>query len=310
VSVDKDKSNPAPGKSNITVLAGKGGVGKTTCAAATALHHAGLGEPTLAISTDATPSLSHIFEVTDREKPAEVKQALYISELGVEEVREMWNAKFGREVYEVFSSFVSIDYEDFTEFMTSLLPGLGDEFMVDYIRELSQKDTYEAIIWDTAPLGQTLALIQTPPMLARHLKLAPRIYSKLKLGKRSREPILDIISRWEKLSLENIRFLQDRVEFIMVTIPEALAVAQLEHVFRELDKYGLKVKQLVINNVIRARDSEFLVLKARQQERYLEAIYGRYSGLPIVEIPMFPYEVKGLSRLEEVSGILFEDGRG
>jgi len=308
--VDKDKSNPAPGKSNITVLAGKGGVGKTTCAAATALHHAGLGEPTLAISTDATPSLSHIFEVTDREKPAEVKQALYISELGVEEVREMWNAKFGREVYEVFSSFVSIDYEDFTEFMTSLLPGLGDEFMVDYIRELSQKDTYEAIIWDTAPLGQTLALIQTPPMLARHLKLAPRIYSKLKLGKRSREPILDIISRWEKLSLENIRFLQDRVEFIMVTIPEALAVAQLEHVFRELDKYGLKVKQLVINNVIRAKDSEFLVLKARQQKRYLEAIYDRYSGMPIVEIPMFPYEVKGLSRLEEVSGILFEDGRG
>jgi len=308
--VDKDKSNPAPGKSNITVLAGKGGVGKTTCAAATALHHAGLGEPTLAISTDATPSLSHIFEITDREKPVEVKQALYISELGVEEVREMWNAKFGREVYEVFSSFVSIDYEEFTEFMTSLLPGLGDEFMVDYIRELSQKDTYEAIVWDTAPLGQTLALIQTPPMLARHLKLAPRIYSKLKLGKRSREPILDIISRWEKLSLENIRFLQDRVEFIMVTIPEALAVEQLEHVFRELDKYGLKVKQLVINNVIRARDSEFLVLKARQQERYLEAIYDRYSGLPIVEIPMFPYEVKGLSRLEEVSGILFEDGRG
>jgi len=296
-------------KSNITVLAGKGGVGKTTCAAATALHHAGLGEPTLAISTDATPSLSHIFEVTDREKPAEVKRGLYISELGVEEVREMWNEKFGREVYEVFSSFVSIDYEEFTEFMTSLLPGLGDEFMVDYIRELSQKDTYEAIVWDTAPLGQTLALIQTPPMLARHLKLAPRIYSKLKLGPVSREPILDIISRWEKLSLDNIRFLQDRVEFIMVTIPEALAVEQLEHVFRELDKYGLKVKQLVINNVIKADDSEFLVLKARQQERYLEAIYSRYSGLPIVEIPMFPYEVKGLSRLEEVSGILFKDGR-
>jgi len=296
-------------KGNITVLAGKGGVGKTTCAAATALHHAGLGEPTLAISTDATPSLSHIFEITDREKPVEVKRGLYISELGVEEVREMWNTKFGREVYEVFSSFVSIDYEEFTEFMTSLLPGLGDEFMVDYIRELSQKDTYETIVWDTAPLGQTLALLQTPPLLAKHLKMAPRIYSKLKLGKRSREPILDIISRWEKLSLENIRFLQDRVEFIMVTIPEALAVEQLEHVFRELDKYGLKVKQLVINNVIRARDSEFLVLKARQQDRYLEAIYGRYSGLPIVEIPMFPYEVKGLSRLEEVSGILFEDGR-
>jgi arsenite-transporting ATPase len=296
-------------KGSITVLAGKGGVGKTTCAAAIALHHAGRGESTLAISTDATPSLVHIFEVTDGERPVEVKRALYINELGVEEVREMWDEKFGREVHEVFSSFVSIDYADFTEFMTSLLPGLGDEFMVDYIRELSRKGEYEAIVWDTAPLGQTLALLQTPPMLAKHLKLAPRIYSKIRLGKRSREPILDIIGRWQKLSLDNIRFLQDRVEFIIVTIPEALAVAQLEHVFEELDRYGFKVKQLVINNVIRAKDSDFLALKAGQQQPYLEAIHDRYSALPIVEIPLFPYEVKGLSRLEKVVGILFEDGR-
>ena len=291
------------------MLAGKGGVGKTTCAAAIALHHAGWGEPTLAISTDATPSLAHIFEAIDGEKPVEVKRALYINELGVDEVREMWDEKFGREVYEVFSSFVSIDYADFTEFMTSLLPGLGDEFMVDYIRELSRKGEYKAIVWDTAPLGQTLALLQTPPMLAKHLKLAPRIYSKLRLGKRSREPILDIIGRWQKLSLDNIRFLQDRVEFIIVTIPEALAVAQLEHVFDELGRYGFKVKQLVINNVIRAKDSDFLALKAGQQQPYLEAIHDRYSALPIVEIPLFPYEVKGLSRLEKVAGILFEDGR-
>jgi arsenite-transporting ATPase len=62
-------------KGNITVLAGKGGVGKTTCAAAIALHHAGRGESTLAISTDATPSLAHIFEVADGEKPVEVKRA-------------------------------------------------------------------------------------------------------------------------------------------------------------------------------------------------------------------------------------------
>lgn len=302
-------TSSAAGKGNITVLAGKGGVGKTTCAAAIALHHAGLGEPTLAISTDATPSLSHIFEVTDGEKPVEVKRGLYINELGAEEVREMWNKKFGREVYEVFSSFISIDYDEFSEFMTSLLPGLGDEFMVDYIRELNRGGDYEAVIWDTAPLGQTLALLQTPPMLARHLKLAPRIYSKLKLGRGSREPILDIIDRWQKLSLENIHFLQDRVEFIMVTIPEALAVEQLEYVFGELDRYGLRVKQLVVNNVIRAKDSDFMVLKAGEQGRYLEAIYDRYSDLPIVEIPMFPYEVKGLSRLEEVSRVLFEDGR-
>jgi arsenite-transporting ATPase len=298
-----------PEEGNITVLAGKGGVGKTTCAAAIALHHANWGEPTLAISTDATPSLAHIFELADGAKPAEVKPGLYINEIGVEEVREMWNQKFGREVYEVFSSFVSVDYEEFSEFMTSLLPGLGEEFMVDYIRGLSRKEEYGAIVWDTAPLGQTLALLQTPPMLAEHLKLAPRIYSRLKLGKASREPIMDIIGRWQKLSLDNIRFLQERVEFVIVTIAEALAVEQLERVFGEMDSHGLRVRQLVVNNVIKAEDPGFLALKASEQRPYLEAIHERYSGLPIVEVPMFPHEVKGLSRLERVSRVLFGEGR-
>ncbi len=138
---------------SIFMFAGKGGVGKTTCAAATAIHFSSIGKRTLAISTDATPSLSHIFEVRSKEKPVHVINSLEISELGVEEVKEMWDKKFGHDVYEVFSSLVSIKYEEFVEFMTSVLPGLGDEFIVDYIRELSMQDKYRVIIWDTAPLG-------------------------------------------------------------------------------------------------------------------------------------------------------------
>ena len=211
--------------SQITMFTGKGGVGKTTCAAATALHHASSGAQTLTISTDATPSLSHIFEIADDQKPARVLPSLYINELGEEEIKEMWDEKFGREVYEVFSAFVSIEYDEFVEFMTSILPGLGEEFMVDYIREMSRRGRYDTIVWDTAPLGQTLTLLQTPALLGNHLRMAPRIYSKLKLGRRSREPVLDILKRWEELSAENMDFLRNEVNFTMVTIPEALAVA-------------------------------------------------------------------------------------
>ena len=225
---------------SITMFTGKGGVGKTTCAAATALYYAVSG-PTLTISTDATPSLSHIFETSDDQKPAQVLPTLYINELGEAEIKEMWDEKFGREVYEVFSAFVSIEYEAFVEFMTSVLPGLGEEFMVDYIREMTCKDLYENIVWDTAPLGQTLTLLQTPTLLGNHLRMAPRIYSKLKLGRRSREPVLDILKRWERLSAENMDFLRNEVNFTMVTIPEALSVEQLEGIFCELNKYGLKV---------------------------------------------------------------------
>ena len=301
-----DASQKTSDKSRITMFTGKGGVGKTTCAAAAALHHAASGEQTLAISTDATPSLAHIFEVAGDKKPARVQASLYINELGEAEVKEMWDEKFGREVYEVFASFVSIDYEEFVEFMTSLLPGLSDEFMVDYIRELSRRGAYDTIVWDTAPLGQTLTLLQTPAMLGKHLRMAPRIYSKLKFGNRSREPVLDIIKRWERLSADDMDFLRNEVRFTMVTIPEALAVEQLDGIFQELNKYGLKVKQLIINNVVKVQESDFLITKARQQKGYLDRIYDRYSDLKITELPMFPYELKGLGRLKEVGKILFQ----
>jgi arsenite-transporting ATPase len=289
----------------ITMFSGKGGVGKTTCAAATALHYASLGSETLAISTDATPSLSHIFELRAGDKPARVQGSLYISELGEREVEDMWNQRFGRDVYNVFSSFVSVGYDEFVEFTTSMLPGLRDEFMVDHIKELGRDGTYQTVVWDTAPLGQTLALLQTPAMLVEHLRMAPRIYAKLKLSNVSREPILDVITRWQKLSSEDMDFLRNRVRFVIVTIPEALAVEQLDGVFCELDRHGLKVGQLVVNNVIKADGSEFLAMKASQQRGYLDHIHDTYSDLDIVEIPMFPYELKGLDRLREVERVLF-----
>ena len=287
------------------MFTGKGGVGKTTCSAATALHFSAAG-PTLTISTDATPSLSHIFEANGQSKPVEVRPSLYINEIGEREIREMWDARFGREVYAVFSAFVDVDYASFVEFTTSVLPGLGEEFMVDYIRETSVNGLYKNIVWDTAPLGQTLGLLETPALLGDHLRMAPRIYSRLKLGRRSRESVLDILKRWEALSTANLDFLRSEVDFIVVTIPEALAVAQLEGAFRELDRYGLPVKQIIINNVVRTEESDFLKTRARQQRAYLEHIHDKYSRLKIVEVPMFPYELKGLARLREVEKILFK----
>ena len=97
--------------------------------------------------------------------------------------------------------------------MVSLLPGLFDEFTVNYIRELELKNQYETIIWDTAPLGQTLTLLQTPALLIRHLRMAPRIYSKLKRGQEKKESLMAIINRWQKLSELNMDFLRYRGEF-------------------------------------------------------------------------------------------------
>jgi len=178
--------------------------------------------------------------------------------------------------------------------------------MVDYIREMKQHGGYKTIIWDTAPLGQTLALLHTPAMLVEHLKMAPRIYSRLKFGRESRDSILDILKRWQKLSADSIDFLRDEVRFNIVTIAEALAFEQLEDIFKELDDHGFIVEQLIVNNVIKEKDSDFLVMKASQQKKYLDMIYERYSHFKIIELPMCPYEIKGIERLKRIESSLFQ----
>ena len=294
---------PHPG--SVIMFGGKGGVGKTTCTAATALHHARQGQKTLVITTDPTPSLSHIFEAGCKNRITCVEDNLFFSELGLAEIVEMWERKFGHELHDVFSSFVSIDYEDFTEFMTSVLPGLADEFIVDFTRELWLGKKYDTIIWDTAPMGQTLALLKTPSLLTKHLRMAPRIYSRLKVGDRSKEPVLNILRRWAKLSEDNMHFLRENVKVTLVTIPEALAVEQLDSILAELAGGGIEARQLIINNVVKADGSDFLKTKAAQQRKYLDLIHQKCSRLKIVEVPLFPTEIRGLSRLEKVAEVLF-----
>jgi len=200
----------------------------------------------------------------------------------------------------VFASFVDIDYERFVEFVTGVLPGLNEEFMVDYIRRLALEARYRHLVWDTAPLGQTLALLGMPSLLAEHLRAAPRIYSHLRTTGERRESLMEVFARWGQLAADCMSFLRHDVRFSMVTIPEALSVCQLESVVDELERHGLGLARLVVNNVVEVTDSPFLERRARQQRPHLERLHERYGHLPIVEIPLFPEEVRGPERLRAV----------
>jgi len=290
----------------VLMFGGKGGVGKTTCAGATALRFAQSGSKTLIISTDPTPSLSDIFEVSGDQKPVKVTENLDLAELGIAEVKEMWNKKFGRQVYEVFSSFVAIEYGEFVDFITTILPGLQEEFMVDYIKGIAESGAYKRIVWDTAPLGQTIHLLKMPEMLREHLKPAPKIYSRLKIGSHSKRPILKILEEWSEISAQDMEFLKARVEFNLVTIPEALAVRQLDGVFSEFAEHGFRLSHIVINNVITEADSDFLRAKSAEQQGYIKLI--RSKGLETIDVPLFPHEIRGVKRLEQVGKALFGDG--
>ena len=289
---------------NVTMFCGKGGVGKTTCAAATALHNAAMGMKTLVISTDFTPSLRDIFELERSGKRAKVTEGLYVDEISYDDIKQLWDKKFGPEVYDVFSTFVDIGYEEFVDFVATILPGIRDEFMVDYIRELSESEEFERIVWDTAPAGETLSLLRMPSLVSRHLRPAPRIYSSLRTTPRRRRSVLGVIKEWQQLSDKDMEFLKNGVEFNLVTIAEALAVRQLEGIFAEFQDHGLHIDHIIINQVVEEPDSPFLWSKARMQQSYIEEIEGRY-GINSTRLPLFPYEIKGMERLREVEGRLF-----
>ncbi len=291
---------------NVIMFGGKGGVGKTTCAAATALHHASLGKETIVISTDFTPSLKDIFELEIPAKPAKVADKLYVAEIGYDEIKKLWDEKFGAEVYEVFSSFVKIDYEEFVDFVVTILPGLKDEFMIDYIRELAESGRFESIVWDTAPAGQTLGLLQMPSLLNKHLKPAPRIYSALKTSWQRRRSVLSVIKGWEELSTKDVEFLKSRVAFNVVTIAEGLSVRQLDNMVLELQSHNFDIEHIITNQIVEKPDSDFLQSRADMQHGYLQEIESKY-GISVTILPLFPYEIKGIEKLREVERVLYSN---
>jgi arsenite-transporting ATPase len=302
----------------LIMIGGKGGVGKTTCASAIALHFALRGKKTLIISSDPTPSLSDIFEmeIGDRETPIKDLANLWGIEISSDVVLKKWKERFGPEIYEVVSSFASLDY-DFVDYVGGA-PGIEEEYMLNYILELVESAQYELVVWDTAPAGHTLRLLHLPQIFLGHLEAATKFYMnlysyfgklkenvKFKKGKRS---LLEIISGWEGLAEKVVNFIRDpeKTEFIVVTIPEALGVKQTERILKDFDEYQLKVTHLIINYVIHEADCEFHRVRREMQQSYIGMLKNQYSHrIQLIEIGLSPCEIKGVERIMKVANILF-----
>jgi len=303
----------------LIMIGGKGGVGKTTCAAAIALHFSLQGKKTLIISSDPTPSLSDIFEmeIGDQETPIKDVKNLYGIEVSSEVVLKKWKERFGPEIYEVVSSFASVDY-DFVEYIGGA-PGIEEEYMLNYILELVEGGQYDLVVWDTAPAGHTLRLLHLPQIFLKHLEAATKFYMnlysyfeklkesvKLKKGKKS---LLEIISGWENLAEKVVSFIRDtqKSDFIIVTIPEALGVRQTERIIKDFDEYQLRENYLNENKVIQEADCNFHKMRKEMQQSYIKILKDLYSDrIRLIELPLMPHEIKGVERINKISEILFK----
>jgi len=292
------------------MFGGKGGVGKTTCSATTALHYASLGRRTLIISSDLTPSLSDIFEmeIGPTEKPVRGVENLFALEIGPEEVMKRWKTKFGPEIYEAASSLIDMEYDELIDYV-AMAPGIQEEFMLDYVLERIKDGSYDLIVWDTAPAGDTLRLLEVPHKFIAHLRIAPKVYMQVRDAfKLKKVPFLDIIEGWKALAEEVTNFMRDpnNTEFILVTIPEGLGVYQARRLVKEFERFGLDIHYLLVNNVIVNTDSEFNRRRMEMQSKYIKMLADEYGDrMKLIQLPLFPYEMKGVESLRELEKVLF-----
>jgi arsenite/tail-anchored protein-transporting ATPase len=304
----------------LIMVGGKGGVGKTTCAAAIAYQKALEGKTVLIVSSDPTPSLSDIFDIPlgNEERPICSDLRLFGMEISSELVLERWKERFGPEIYEVISSFADVDY-DFVDYIGTA-PGIEEEYMLSFIVDLVESGVYDVVVWDTAPAGHTLKLLSLPRLFLKHLEAATKFYLNMfsyleKLRdtvrlKTTKRTLLEVIAGWEALSERIVRFIRDRdlTSYVLVTIPEALGVRLTERVMAEFHLNDLKVGNLIVNYVIREVDCEFHKTRKAMQDHYLDMLSQLFSEINMVKLYLRPHEVKGLQSIAEVAGALFHDG--
>ena len=306
-------------KKRLIMVGGKGGVGKTTCAAAIASHMAEAGLRTLILSSDPTPSLSDIFDVPLGASETPINGIVNLSalEISSDVVRERWKERFAPEIYEVVSSFADLDFDFVTDYVGGA-PGIEEEYMLYYIMELVDAEHYDLVVWDTAPAGHTLRLLHLPEIFLKHLEGATRFYLNLynylekargavtlRKGKRS---LLQIIEGWQQLSQKIADFIKDRrsAEYVLVTIPEALGVRQTERILDDFKTHQLPVHYLIINHVITEADCTFHRIRRDMQREYMTLLSETYRDrLILILLPLAPYEIKGLERIQMVSAQLF-----
>ncbi len=301
----------------LIMVGGKGGVGKTTCASAIAMKIATEGKKVLVISSDPAPSLSDIFEISIGSKETRIVDGypLFGLEISSDVVLEKWKERFGAEIYEVISSFADVNY-DFIDYIGTA-PGIEEEYMLSFIIDLVEGDKYDVVVWDTAPAGHTLRLLQLPHLFLKHLEAATKFYmnmysyiEKMKdmaKQKNSKKTLLEIIGGWEALSEKIVQFIRDHnmTSYVIVTIPEALGVKLTERVIEEFKQNMLTVENIIINHAVKDEDCEFHRIRKNMQKHYIDFIKDTYKDTNIVTLYLSPYEVKGLKRIMDVAGELF-----
>jgi arsenite/tail-anchored protein-transporting ATPase len=299
---------------------GKGGVGKTSVAAATARRCAAAGLRTIVLSTDPAHSLSDSLEAALGSAPTLVSERLYGQEVQAqEEMERHWEAVsgwLGELLAERGVDPVSADE-------LTVPPGMDELFSLLQIKAHHESGDYDAIVVDCAPTGETLRLLSFPDVASWWLeKVFPwerRLYAAARPFARSLldipmpgEAVFDDVKRLVENLVAMNGILRDRshTSIRLVMNPDRMVIKEAMRTFTYLNLYGYLTDAVVVNRVFPAElaDGYFAGWRENQQEQ-MKLVQSAFSPVPILSAPYFEAEVVGPAMLDRLAGEVFDEGR-
>jgi len=287
----------------VLFFGGKGGVGKTTCAAAMALTASRSGKRVLLVSTDPAHSTSDIFERPIGADPRELLPNLWGLEIDaatesaryVAEVKDRVRALFGPAILK--EAYKQID-------LAASMPGAEEVALFDRMAGLIRGDDtrFDLVVFDTAPTGHTLRLVKMPELMDAWIRALTRSRRAMLgvEGDDKDDPILvSLRDRFDRLQTLRARLMSGRTTaFVLVLIPERLPIEETARALTQLDETGVKVGGLVVNRVLPAATTDaFLTARREQEQVYLDEIAARFHDRARVYLPQFRRDVYGLTSL-------------
>ena len=299
----------------LLLFGGKGGVGKTTCATSTALYLANVFK-TLLFSTDPAHSVADSLGLKIGDEIKEVKGIKNLSalEISAEKALSKFKIEYDVEIRRLFDTSTYLDKEDIDSILALPIPGIDEVMGFKTIVDLIEEGKFDKYIVDTAPTGHALRLLTLPELLDDWIKVMAKMRWKYRYmverfsGRYKPDSADDFLMSMKKTvkRIENLLKDQQRCEFIVITIPESMATLETERLINNLSKYGINVRQLVINNVLESTDCSFCRERKKEQEKYINQIGRKFSNLKITITPLQPKEVKGIDALENFKELLFQ----
>jgi arsenite-transporting ATPase len=296
----------------IILFGGKGGVGKTTCSAALASWFASRGQKSIIITSDMTPSLSDIFEEPIGDCVRNIDENLFAIEISQEAIVARWKERFSRDFYDILSQLIDMKALDaasqhqLIDYIGSA-PSLREETMLDLIVDIVDTGKYDRVVWDTAPAGETLNLLNMPRFIRKHLRAGARVFEGLdKIGKQiiGKRSISETMDEWVQLSERISRFIHDKATFIIVANPEALVVNHVRRIIKTLKDYQVDLYGMVINRIIEHADSPSIRTMQELQGKYAAELKAMAGSLPVAFLPLSLWEIKGKKALREAGAVL------